>query len=631
MEKRHYLVGTAGHVDHGKTELIRALSGINTDRLKEEQQRGISIELGFAHAVLPSGREIGIVDVPGHERFVRQMLAGAAGMDLVLLVIAADEGTMPQTREHLDILTLLGIERGIVVLNKIDLVDEEWLELVKEEVREDLKDSVFAGCPLCCVSAQTGEGIAELKQEIDRILDEAVSKNSNGPVRLPLDRVFSIQGFGTVATGTLYSGTLKLGQDVVIEPVHRASKVRSLQVHGQKVEQAVAGQRVAVNLAGLEVAEVAKGAVLATPGSFSVGTILDTKVQALASAGKSIVQRQRLRFHLGTAEILGRIHLLDHDELNPSDEGYAQILLESPVLAAAGDRFVLRFYSPAHTIAGGKVLAVAQYKHKRYKDAELSRLRLMDQGNPLDLLERELNEPRTSAELSAHFHLPPAEIAGLIKSLREQERLEESQLNGQTLYWSKAAASAWRTRLTETVERYVSSFPLRRGVGREELKTRLGVTWNHQIWQSILEAGAVQGLCRFSGGKVLPREDAPLPIELAKRLACLSGHWLKAGLAPPDLESVAAECKIRPQDALEYAQFLCESGKWTVASGVYFDRAALEEAESSLVKYLKEHGEVSVGEARALWQTSRKYAVPLLEYFDQKHVTRRQGDKRTIY
>lgn len=631
MESRHYLVGTAGHVDHGKTELIRALSGMNTDRLKEEQQRGISIELGFAHTVLPSGREIGIVDVPGHERFVRQMLAGAGGMDVVLLVIAADEGVMPQTREHLDILTLLEIPRGLVVLNKIDLVDEEWLELIKDEVREDLKDSVFDKAPVCPVSATTGEGVPELKRLIDQLLDEVESKNADGPVRLPLDRVFSIQGFGTVVTGTLYSGRLQLGQDVAVEPAHLMSKVRSLQVHGHKVEQAQAGQRVAVNLAGLEVSEVEKGAVLVTPHVFRVGTILDIKVQSLISTDKPIVQRQRLRFHLGTAEILGRIHLLDREELNPGEEGYAQILLESPVLAAAKDRFVLRFYSPAHTIAGGKVLGVAEFKHKRYKDSVLSRLRLMDQGNPLELLERELSEPKGLPDLAGHFQLPQDQLQQLMEELKEKGRIELWLESSQSLYWSKAAAQAWRIRLLEVVSNYVLSFPLRRGIGREELKTRLRVTWPHPLWQAVLEQGAEAGYYRLSGGKILPPEELPLPPRLIKPLSCLSERWASTRLMPPDLESVAVECQIRRQDAGEYAQFLCESGEWILANGFYFTRVALEDAETALVRHLKERGEVSVAEVRELWQTSRKYAVPLLEYFDQKHVTRRQGDKRVGY
>jgi len=352
MKKRHYLIGTAGHVDHGKTKLIRALTGIETDRLKEEQQRGISIELGFAHLALPSGRDVGIVDVPGHEKFVRQMLAGATGMDMVLLVIAADEGIMPQTREHLDILTLLGVSRGIVVINKTDLVDSDWLEFIQEEVREGLKGTVFEQAPIFPVSASNGQGISELIQGIDQIIDEVETKTTSGPVRLPVDRVFSIQGFGTVVTGTLHNGTVRLGQELAIEPEHIMAKVRSIQVHNEKVEEAEAGQRVAINLAGVNLSDIDRGAVVITPGEYPSGNILDLKIYNMKSAEKPLVQRQRVRFHIGTVEVLGRIHLLEQEEIQPGDEGYAQIILEEPVVAAAQDRFVIRFYSPAVTIAG---------------------------------------------------------------------------------------------------------------------------------------------------------------------------------------------------------------------------------------------------------------------------------------
>ncbi|MHB1652539.1 MAG: selenocysteine-specific translation elongation factor [Desulfitobacteriaceae bacterium] len=631
MENKNYLVGSAGHVDHGKTEMIRALSGIDTDRLKEEKQRGISIELGFAHMVLPSGREVGIVDVPGHERFVRQMLAGAGGMDIVLLVIAADEGIMPQTREHLDILTLLKIPRGIVVLNKIDLVDLEWLELMKEEVREGLKDTAFAEAPLCPVSAVTGEGISELKEMIDQLLNQVESKKVSGPTRMPLDRVFSIQGFGTVVTGTLYNGTVEIGQDVAIEPAHLISKVRSLQVHGQKVSSAQAGQRVAVNLAGLEVAEVEKGAVLVAPNSFQVGNILDLKVQSLSSVDKPIVQRQRLRFHLGTAEILGRIHLLDREEIAPGEEGYAQIILESPVLAAPKDRFVLRFYSPARTAAGGEVLGVAEFKQKRFKESVLAVMRLKDQGNPLDLLERELSEPKSLSEVAGQFHIALTELEEWLQELEEFKRVEVWTEDNQSLYWGKTAAEAWRVKLLEAVRGYSKAYPLRGGIGREELKSKMGVSWPHHLWQAVLELGAERGYYRLAGGKILPPEEVQVPPHLAKQVACLVARWHTSGLMPPELEMAAAECQIQRRDAGEFAQYLCDTAEWTAVNGLYFTSEALEEAKRKLFQYLQVHAEVSVAEVRELWGTSRKYTVPLLEYFDQQHITRRAGDKRVLY
>ncbi|MDP4159085.1 MAG: selenocysteine-specific translation elongation factor [Bacillota bacterium] len=631
MDERHYLVGTAGHVDHGKTELIRALSGIETDRLKEEKQRGISIELGFAHMKLPSGRQVGIVDVPGHERFVRQMLAGASGMDIVLLVIAADEGIMPQTQEHLDILTLLGIPRGIIVINKSDLVDEEWLDLMEEEVREKLKETVFYEAPLCKVSALTGEGIPRLRETIDDLLSNVESKKSAAPVRMPLDRVFSIQGFGTVVTGTLNSGEVRLGQELAIEPAHILTKVRSLQVYKNKVTSAAAGQRVAVNIAGVEVNEVVPGSELVIPNVYKVGKILDLKILNLSSADKPLTQRQRVRFHLGTTEILGRLHLLDQEELAPGQEGYAQILLEKPVVAASGDRFVLRFYSPTHTIAGGKVLSVAEFKQKRFRDSVLAQLKIKDQGDPLDLIEREIMQPKTASDLAASLHVSVEELKENLNTLDKLERLEIWKEDENILYWGKTMAEVWREKLMNIVKTYEALNPLRGGISREELKTRLGITWTHRRWQTILELGSLRGFYRIKGSKVQTVEGATIPPEIRRQLDALRSLWQSYVLMPPELGSAAEACGISKEDLQEYAGYLCDQEEWVFISGFYFQKEVILKAKSMLVETLKLRGEVGVAEVRELWGTSRKYAVPLLEFFDQQRVTRRQGDKRILF
>lgn len=630
MNDRNYLIGTAGHVDHGKTELIRALTGIETDRLKEEKQRGISIELGFASLMLPSGRKVGIVDVPGHERFVRQMLAGATGMDGVLLVIAADEGIMPQTREHLDILTLLGVSQGIVVINKIDLVDDEWLELLQEEVSEGLKNTIFENAPVYLVSAHTGAGISELKIGIDQLLAEAESKIATGPIRLPIDRVFSVQGFGTVVTGTLHKGTIHLGQEVSIEPGNKLSKVRSLQVHNKKVENAYAGQRVAVNLAGVNVDEVEKGAEVITPGAYPVGNILDIKLKNLSSMDKPIIQRQRVRFHIGTVEAIGRVHLLEHEELLPGQEGYAQILLEEPVVAVAEERFVIRFYSPAFTIGGGKVLGTAEYKRKRFNEKELAQLEIRDQGDPLVLIERELTEPHTVQELMELFHWEQAEILEGLKQLEESGRIEIWKEESNFLYWSSSAAEDWRKNFNQIVLSYQKEFPLRGGISREELKVRLGVKWTQRRWQNILEQGAEKGFHRIVGSKVNSIENLTLPDILMKKINSLRQRWLTAGLMPPELDAGALECGISKGESLEFANFMVEQGEWIPVSGIYFNHEAVSRARSKLIELLQKNQEITVGDARELWEISRKYAVPLLEYFDQQKVTKRLGDKRVL-
>lgn len=630
MDDRHYLIGTAGHVDHGKSELIRALTGVETDRLKEEKQRGISIELGFASLNLPSGRKVGIIDVPGHERFIRQMLAGATGMDGVLLVIAADEGIMPQTREHLDIITLLGVSQGIVVINKIDLVDDEWLELLQEEVNEGLKGTLFANAPVYLVSAHTGSGISELKTGIDQLLSDAESKIATGPIRLPLDRIFSIQGFGTVVTGTLHNGTIRLGQEVAIEPGHRLSKVRSLQVHNEKVESAFAGQRVAVNLAGVNVDEVEKGAEVITPGAYPVGNILDIKLKNLSSMDKSITQRQRVRFHIGTVEALGRVHLLEHEDLLPGQEGYAQILLEEPVVAATEDRFVIRFYSPAFTIGGGKILGIAEYKRKRFKESDLAQLKVKDQGDPLVLLERELSEPHTVQELQGSFHWEQTEIQKGLQQLEESGRIEIWKEEKNPLYWAQGDAEYWRDQLYQLVLSNQKEFPLRGGISREELKVKLGIKWTQRRWQNILELGAEKGFYRLIGSRVSSIHDPKLPEALAYKVNCLKQQWQNAGLMPPELEAGAKECGIPKGDSLEFANYLVEQGEWISITGLYFNREGVGLAQNALVDLLKQNNEVAVGDVRELWGTSRKYTVPLLEYFDQQKVTKRQGDKRVL-
>lgn len=631
MKKRHYLVGTAGHVDHGKTKLIRALTGIETDRLKEEQQRGISIELGFAHLSLPSGRDVGIVDVPGHEKFIRQMLAGATGMDMVLLVIAADEGIMPQTREHLDILTLLGVSRGIVVINKIDLVDTDWLEFIQEEVREGLKGTVFEQAPIYPVSANNGQGIPELIQGIDQTIDEVETKTTSGPVRLPVDRVFSIQGFGTVVTGTLHNGTVRMGQEVAIEPQHILAKVRSIQVHNEKVEEAEAGQRVAVNLAGVNLSDIDRGAVVITPGEYPHGNVLDLKIYNMKSAEKPMVQRQRVRFHIGTVEVLGRVHLLEQEEIQPGEEGYAQILLEEPVVAAAQDRFVIRFYSPAVTIAGGKILGVAEAKRKRFNEKVLAQLRMRDQGDPMVLLERELTEPHTLKELEKSFQLENQELQNFLDQLLQKEKVEVWEEDEAPLYWQKEAAESWREKLNQELSLYLKSYPLRLGIGREELKTKLGIKWSQRRWQNILEEGAKRAYFSLKGSKVMPQNKQEFPEGILKKLECLRRHWQAAGLLVPAPENGAQECGVSKNELAEYTGYLVERGEWISIEGLFFTVESLNKAEDQLRRFLDDQGGVAVGEIGEVWGTSRKYTVPLLEYFDRLKVTRRQGDKRVSY
>lgn len=626
MKDRYLLIGTAGHVDHGKTELIRALTGIDTDRLKEEKERGISIELGFAYLTLPNGRKAGIVDVPGHEKFVRQMLAGASGMDIVLLVIAADEGVMPQTREHLDILTLLGISRGIIVLTKTDLVEEEWLQMVEEDIRQAFADSIFAEAPICRVSSLTGQGIPRLLQTIVDLLDKTEGKRLDLPARMPIDRVFSIQGFGTVVTGTVHSGIFQKGQDVLIEPGHLPVKIRNIEVHHRQVASASAGQRAAFNLSGISVDEIKKGTNLVVPGYFKTGQIIDVKLSNLQTAGKPLKQRQRIRFHHGTAEILGRIHLVAQEELLPGEETLAQILLEEPVVAAGGDRFVLRFYSPAATIGGGTVLGIAPSKRKRFREKELEQLRILAEGKPEETIKKELAYPRTLEELLKSTEKNKEDIIRGLEKLKNENLLLVISEDGRELFWLKDKAESWLEKAKKITAVYLKGHPLQEGISREELKNKLNMKCGSaKLWQAILEWWAKEGHLRLAGGRVQTADRLKLPVEIERKLNCLRSAWEKARLNPPDLEQGAAECGIGVDEVQEYASYLCRQGEWQRIGDYYFAKTAVDKAKEQLIAFLENNGQVTVAEARDFWQTSRKYAVPLLEYFDSIRLTKRDG------
>lgn len=631
MEDRFLLIGTAGHVDHGKTQLIKALTGISTDRLKEEKKRGISIELGYAYLNLPDGRKAGIVDVPGHEKFVRQMLAGASGMDVVLLVIAADEGIMPQTREHLDILTLLKVKKGIVVLTKVDLVDQEWLAMIEQEITEKLQNTVFSQAPLCKVSAVTTEGIADLIQTINQVLAEAESRRTDQPARMPIDRVFTIQGFGTVVTGTLSSGVLKKGQEVSIEPGGHRVRIRNIQIHDEQMEQALAGQRAAINLGRIATSDIPRGRNLVVPESYGSGQIIDVELYNLAEVKMIIKQRQRVRFHIGTAEVLGRIHLLSQEELDAGATGLAQIILEEPVLAAVGDRFVIRFYSPMSTIGGGTVLGLAPYKRKRFKEAVIDELLVRAGGSIREMLVKSLHPPKSISELIKSTGFTEKDIDVQLKELKKEELIIIFREDNTELYWLNSVAESWIESVIEEISKYQKKFPLRNGIGREELRKVLGLNLSLRRWQILLEWGATKGFYKIVGNQVTSVTMLPLPEKIKKELNCLVATWENAGLNPPELEKGAVCCGIQVDKISQYAVFLTTSGKWVHLEPYYFDQKEVERARDVLIGYLEQKEQVTVGEARDLWQTSRKYALPLLEYFDAIKLTKREGLSRCLY
>lgn len=631
---KHLIIGTAGHVDHGKTALVKAMTGVDTDRLKEEKERGISIELGFTSLELPSGRKAGIVDVPGHERFIKHMLAGAGGFDLVLLVIAADEGVMPQTREHLDIIQLLQVKKGVVVLTKADLVDEEWLELVTEEVREFLQDTVLEKAPLVTVSAVTGQGIAALLELLDHVAEETESKTAAGTPRLPVDRVFSVTGFGTVVTGTLVAGQLRVGDMVKVQPAGLTARVRSLQVHGKKVEVAGAGQRVAANLAGLEVEQVSRGSVVAGTDSLVPSHRLDVHLLLLDSADRPLKNRERVRFHIGSGETLGRVVLLDREELAPGATAYAQVELEEMVAAVKGDRFVIRSYSPLWTIGGGTVIDAAPgRKHKRFRSEVLGALATRERGTPEEILEHYLRDNATLpeiADVAAGTGLQVSEVKELAQRLAREDRLKIITGDGKSYLTANEVYRCWAGELEQMLDSYHREYPLREGYPKLELRSRKFAALNNKLFQFLLNSLEKNGEIRCTAQAVARPSftSGPGPGQaglVEKILSEMSGN----GFQPPAWSELVGMSGLDEAAGMELLQYLLRTGELVrVGENLFFPRETLGAAREQVVDYLRQKGGITVGELRDLLQTSRKYALPLLEYFDKEKITHRVGDKR---
>lgn len=631
---KHLIIGTAGHVDHGKTALIRALTGVDTDRLKEEKERGISIELGFTVLELPSGRQAGIVDVPGHERFIKHMLAGAGGFDLVLLVIAADEGVMPQTKEHLDIMRLLQVENGVVVLTKIDLVDEEWLELVREDVQNALKGTALEEAPLVQVSAVTGQGLDDLLHLLDRVAEETPTKAGPGSLRLPVDRVFSITGFGTVVTGTLLSGEIRVGEAVEVQPQGLSSRVRSLQSHGQKVELVEAGQRVAVNLAGLEVEQIKRGSVVAAMHSLIPSQRLDVRLSLLENALRPLKNRAPIRFYLGSGETLGRVVLLDREELEPGAAAYAQLHLEEAVAAIKGDRFVLRSYSPMLTIGGGVIIdPLPVRKYKRFRSEVLKSLETREKGTPAEVLEQYLQHNPDLAvltEAADKIGLPPAEMKILVQQLSEQKKIRVVPGDGKEYLLLMSVYLRLAAELEQMLEAYHRDFPLREGHPKEELRSRKFAAWSHKTFQFLLTALESDQIISCTPQAVAVPTFVPgSSPEISSIIIQIRDELTAAGYQPSAWSELTAVAGLPDHISTELLQHFLRNGELVkIGENLYFLEQILALVRQQVIEFLHREGNITVRDLRDLLQTSRKYALPLLEHFDKERITQRVGDKR---
>ncbi len=628
---KRFIIGTAGHIDHGKTTLVKALTGLDTDRLKEEKDRGISIELGFAPFELPGGQKAAIVDMPGHERFIRHMLAGAFGIDMVLFTIAADEGVMPQTREHMDIIELLGVKQGIIVVTKKDLVDEEWLDLMEEEIKEYINGTILSGAPIIAVSAPQREGISELLEQIEKMAGEVQEKPVFGQARLPIDRVFTISGFGTVVTGTLWSGKMQTGETLELMPVKRNVKIRTLQVHNEKVDTAYAGQRVAVNLQGIEVSDIKRGYLLATPGYLTPSHRLDTRLHLLKTSPRSLKNWNRIRFHLGTDETLGRIVLLDRDEILPGEEAYCQIVMEKAVVAAKGDRFVVRFYSPVTTIGGGTIIDPVAPKQKRFREEVLDELAIKEEGSLYDILMHELEsnpeEVLSLQELTRRTGQEPARVKDELEQLKDDEKLLELKDQG---YLSSYGLQLINERMVKTLEAYHKQYPLRPGYPREDMRSRFFKKINTKAFNLIIKFLEDQGSICSSANQLMIAGHQPLPGEKLQEIIKQIMHAVEANLfSPPALEELRALSGQGETDFAELTAYLLDTGALVkVSPEIYFSQRAIKEGQQILSNYFDHEKELSLATARDLFNTSRKYALPLIEYFDKIRFTRRVGDMR---
>lgn len=629
---KNIVIGTAGHIDHGKTTLIKALTGRETDRLKEEKKRGISIELGFTYFDLPSGRRAGIIDVPGHEKFIRHMLAGAGGMDIVMLVIAADEGVMPQTKEHLDILSLLDIKKGIIVITKASLVEEEWLELIKEDIKEKVKNTFLEDAEMIPVDSISGLGIQQLIEKIDILTDETESRDISAPTRMPIDRVFTITGFGTVVTGTLLEGKINVEDTLEILPEKVKVRVRNLQVHGKSVETAYAGQRVAINLANIKKEDIERGYVLAQVNSMDTTMMVDGKLKVLKEISRKVGNRDRVRLYHGSTEIFGRIVLLEKEELLPGDDSFVQFRLEESIAVKKGDHIVVRFYSPLETIGGAVVIDSNPQKHKRFDGKSIDELAIKEKGTPEDILEKHIE--RHSIEFPDMSFLAKLtaqqieDIRILLDKLKDNEKI--LYLNNHTILHKKYYEDL-KNNAVLLLKKYHQSNPLRLGMIKEEFKNKLLPKTAGKSGDALLELLEADQTIKVLGKYVAQYEfEIKLNTTQIEIKTAIEKAFLKDPYGTPKIEDVVKSFSYKKQDLEQVVEAMLGKELIKINNEVVLHVESYEKAKKLLVEFATENGSITLAEFRDLLGTSRKYAVALLEYFDNIKLTKRLEDKRVI-
>ena len=632
---KQIILGTAGHIDHGKTSLIKAVTGIDTDRLKEEKLRGITIELGFASLDLPSGQHLGIVDVPGHEKFVKNMVAGATGIDIVVMVIAADEGVMPQTKEHMEICTLLGVKHGMVALSKIDMVDEEWLELALEDVRDFTRGTFLDEAPIAPVSSTTGQGIEEFINALDELCAQVPERPPSTLFRLPVDRVFTMKGFGTVITGTLTSGKVRVGDDIQVYPSGITSKVRGVQVHNQSVEEAGAGMRTAVNFQGLERSAVNRGEVLSNPGMLKSSYMVDIQTHFLKSNSKPIKNRTRVRFHTGTSEILGNLILLDREELSPGDTVVAQIRLDSPVALVKDDRYVIRSYSPIRTVGGGQVLNPLPVKHKRFKSEIVEGLNGLVEKTPEQIISYHLHQSEYQGvsfnDLKIMANVPEKQLDTTMQNMLSKRNVILVDKENRIFIHGNSFDNLKQATISH-LENYHTANPLRAGMPKEELKSKFPDQMGPKLFNLAFNQLAKDDEIIQEGETVrLAKHKVSLQVDQADAHKKILSTYSSSGLTPPYFKELAKSLDMETGQARDVLKLLMDEGLLVkVKEDLYFDAKAMEGFRQKLVDFLTANEEITTPQLKDMAGVSRKYLIPLIEYFDAKNVTIRVGDVRKL-
>lgn len=626
---KNIILGTAGHIDHGKTTLIKALTGRETDNLKEEKQRGISINLGFTYFDLPSKKRVGIVDVPGHEKFIKNMLAGACGIDIVLLVIAADEGVMPQTIEHLDILNYLDVKKGIIVLTKCDLVDEEFIELVKDDIREKTKGLFIEGAPIVEVDSVSRRGLDELVQKIDEISEDIEEKKTDAPSRMSIDRVFSLKGFGTIVTGTLIEGKISVDDEMTIYPSEKKVKVRNLQVHGCDVKTVYAGQRTAINLSNIKVSEIQRGDVIAQTGSVEESMMIDVNISLVEHCKKSLKHWDRIRIFHGTKQILCRIVPLNEDEIQYGESGYAQLRLEEKIVAKKGDRFIIRSYSPMDTIGGGVIIDTAPKKHKIYDESVIEALKIKEKGELKDILEEYLK-----LNLSNYITLKE-----LVSYTGEKEEYVKEGLNAlidenkvfcvNKYYLHISHYQKLKEKVIEILTKYHKQYRLRNGILKEELRSKVDNSLKVKDMDVILN-------------KMVEEKDIKVQDNLVSNYDFEVKFNQKQLSIKKEIEDKSRKNGL---NSLMTKDDICNKNKFyeevlealtgetiqKLDDAYYIDKKVYENVKKDLLEYLNKNKEITVAQFRDITKSNRKISIVMLEHFDRNRITKRVEDKRILY